>query len=148
LKTNTEFKAVAIVELGWDGAINSRDMSVLVKRDVVTLMSHSETLTEKSTFHPISGVRGIAIEPDVKPSAAYKGSDFKIALATDSALRLSNKIVIKPRVNYDDYGIEISSALMPLANAEAKHFGIEVNGNIVARGASCTHLRYTNRWFA
>jgi osmotically-inducible protein OsmY len=96
MKTDTELKADVIAELAWDSAINPTDIGVMVKHGVVTLTGHLETFAEKHAVeravHRVAGVRGIALELDVKLSTAHKRSDSEIAQAAASALLWNSNV--------------------------------------------------------
>jgi osmotically-inducible protein OsmY len=96
MKTDTDIKADVMAELAWDASINSTGIGVMVKQGVVTLTGHLDTFAEKHAVeravHRVSGVRGIALELDVKLSAAHRRSDSEIAQAAASALRWSSLI--------------------------------------------------------
>jgi osmotically-inducible protein OsmY len=96
MKTDTELKADVIAELAWDSAINPTGIGVMVKHGVVTLTGHLETFAEKHAVeravHRVAGVRGIALELDVKLSTAHKRSDSEIAQAAASALLWNSNV--------------------------------------------------------
>jgi osmotically-inducible protein OsmY len=96
MKTDTELKADVIAELAWDSAINPTGIGVMVKHGVVTLTGHLETFAEKHAVeravHRVEGVRGIALELDVKLSTAHKRSDSEIAQAAARALLWNSNI--------------------------------------------------------
>lgn len=96
MKTDTELKADVIAELAWDSAINPTGIGVIVKHGVVTLTGHLESFAEKHAVeravHRVAGVRGIALELDVKLSAAHKRSDSEIAQAAATALLWNSNV--------------------------------------------------------
>jgi osmotically-inducible protein OsmY len=96
MKTDTELKADVIAELAWDNAINPTGIGVMVKHGVVTLTGHLETFAEKHAVeravHRVEGVRGIALELDVKLSTAHKRSDSEIAQAAATALLWNSNV--------------------------------------------------------
>jgi osmotically-inducible protein OsmY len=96
MKTDTELKADVIAELAWDSAINPTGIGVMVEHGVVTLTGHLETFAEKHAVeravHRVAGVRGIALELDVKLSTAHKRSDSEIAQAAASALLWNSNV--------------------------------------------------------
>jgi osmotically-inducible protein OsmY len=91
MKTDAQLKADVTSELAWDPSINSPGIGVTVKDGVVTLTGHLDSLAQKHAVERatrrVSGVRGIAVELDVKLSAEHKRTDSEIAGAVLAALR-------------------------------------------------------------
>jgi osmotically-inducible protein OsmY len=96
MKTDMQLKADVTDELAWDPAINAASIGVMVKDGVVTLSGHLDTFGEKHAVERavrrVEGVRGIALELDVKLAAEHKRSDSEIAQAAASALRLNSMV--------------------------------------------------------
>jgi osmotically-inducible protein OsmY len=90
MKTDTQLKADVTAELAWDPAVNASGVGVIVKNGVVTLTGHLDTFAEKHAVERavrrVAGVRGIAVELDVKLAANHKRSDSEIAQAATAAL--------------------------------------------------------------
>ena len=101
MKADSDIKADVKEELVWDASINATGIGVLVKDGVVTLTGHLDTFAEKHgverAVRRVAGVRGIALELDVKLAAEHKRSDSEIAQAAASALRWSS-LVLDERV--------------------------------------------------
>src|SRR6187402_2127835 len=78
MKTDLQLKADVTAELAWDPAVNSAGIGVLVHDGVVTLTGHLDTFAEKvaaeRAVRRVAGVRGLAIELDVKLVAAHHRS--------------------------------------------------------------------------
>ncbi|MEO8387164.1 BON domain-containing protein [Polaromonas sp.] len=93
MKTDMQLKADVTAELAWEPAVNSASVGVLVNDGVVTLTGHLSSFAEKiaveKAVHRVAGVRGLAIELDVKLVAAHHRSDSEIASIAASALRWS-----------------------------------------------------------
>ncbi|MES2190979.1 MAG: BON domain-containing protein [Pseudomonadota bacterium] len=93
MKTDAQLKADVTSELAWEPAVNATGIGVIVKDGVVTLTGHLDTFAEKfaaeRAVRRISGVRGLAMELDVKLAAGHQRSDSEIAAAAASALRWS-----------------------------------------------------------
>ncbi len=93
MKTDMQLKADVTAELAWEPAVNSAGIGVLVNDGVVTLTGHLDTFAEKvaaeRAVRRVGGVRGLAIELDVKLVAAHHRSDSEIASVAASALRWS-----------------------------------------------------------
>jgi osmotically-inducible protein OsmY len=90
MKTDIQLKADVIDELAWEPAVNDSNIGVIVKNGIVTLTGHLDTFAEKHAaeraVRRVAGVRGIAVELDVKLSPAHKRSDSEIAEAAAAAL--------------------------------------------------------------
>jgi osmotically-inducible protein OsmY len=96
MKTDSELKDDVIGELACDAAIEPDSVGVIVDRGVVTLTGHVKTFGEKNAIERavgrVAGVRGIALELDVKLSVHHHRSDSEIAQAAASALRWNSAI--------------------------------------------------------
>jgi osmotically-inducible protein OsmY len=96
MKTDMQLKTDVIDELAWDPAINAAGIGVMVKDGVVTLTGHLDSFAEKHAVEKavrrVAGVRGIALELDVKLAAEHKRSDSEIAQAAVAALRLNSLV--------------------------------------------------------
>lgn len=93
MKTDMQLKADVTAELAWEPAVNAASIGVLVNDGVVTLTGHLDTFAEKyaaeRAVRRVAGVRGLAMELDVKLATGHQRSDSEIASATASALRWS-----------------------------------------------------------
>lgn len=91
MKTDMQLKADVASELAWDPAINAAGVGVTAKDGVVTLTGHLDSFAEKHAaeraVRRVAGVRGIAIELDVKLGSEQKRSDSEVAQAAIAALR-------------------------------------------------------------
>ena len=96
MKTDAHIKADVTEELAWDPAVNATGIGVAVKDGVVTLTGHLDSYAEKHAVeravHRVAGVRGIAVELDVKLAAEHKRSDSDIAQAAATALQLNSLV--------------------------------------------------------
>ena len=96
MKTDLQLKADVTDELAWDPAIDAAGIGVMVKDGVVTLAGHLDSFSEKHAVeraaHRVAGVRGIALELDVKLAAEHKRSDSEIAQSAATALRLKSLV--------------------------------------------------------
>ena len=106
MKIDMQLKTEVIDELAWDPAINATGIGVMVNDGVVTLTGHLDSFAEKHAIEKavrrVAGVRGIALELDVKLSAEHKRSDSEIAQAAVSALRLNSLVPVgKVRVEVE-----------------------------------------------
>jgi osmotically-inducible protein OsmY len=91
MKTDAQIKADVTAELAWDPSIHATAVGVVVKDGLVTLTGHLDSLAEKHAVERavrrVAGVRGIAVELEVKPAGEHKRSDAEIAKAALAALR-------------------------------------------------------------
>lgn len=96
MKTDMQLKVDVTDELAWDPAINAAGIGVMVKDGVVALTGHLDSFSEKHAVERavrrVAGVRGIALELDVKLAAEHKRSDSEIAQAAATALRLNSMV--------------------------------------------------------
>lgn len=91
MKTDLQLKSDVTAELAWDPSINATHVGVAVKNGVVTLSGEVDTYMQKHAVERavrrIAGVRGIALDLDVKLAPDHKRSDGEIAQAALYALR-------------------------------------------------------------
>ncbi len=91
MKTDAQIKADVTAELAWDPSIDAAAIGVMVKDGLVTVAGHLDSFAQKHAVERavrrVSGVGGIAVEPDVKLSADHKRGDSEIAEAILGALR-------------------------------------------------------------
>ncbi len=113
MKPDMQLKTDVIDELAWDPVINAAGIGVMVKDGVVTVTGHLDRFAEKHAIEKavrrVAGVRGIALELDVKLSAEHKRSDSEIAQAAVSALRLNSLVPVdKVQVEVEDGWVTLS----------------------------------------
>jgi osmotically-inducible protein OsmY len=91
MKTDFQLMADVTAELDADPSINANAIGVAVNDGVITVSGHLASFAEKHAVeravHRVSGVRGIALELDVKLAPEYRRSDTEIAEAASAALR-------------------------------------------------------------
>lgn len=96
MKTDAQLKTDVTDELFWDPVVNATHIGVIVNAGVVTLTGHLDTFAEKHAaeraVRRVAGVRGIALELDVKLAPAHERSDSEIAQAAISALRWNSLV--------------------------------------------------------
>jgi len=94
MKTDLQLKSDVTEELAWDASVNAAHIGVAVSEGVVTLTGHLDSFAEKHAaeraVRRVAGVRGIAVELDVKLSPEHERSDSEIAQAAASALHLNS----------------------------------------------------------
>lgn len=133
MKTDLQLKSDVTDELAWDPSVNATNIGVAVKEGVVTLSGTLDTFAEKHAaeraVRRVAGVRGIALDLDVKLAPEHKRSDTEVAQAATTALQL-NSLVPDGKVKVEvedgwvtltgevDWGYQFSSAeqcIRPLA---------------------------------
>lgn len=96
MKTDAQLKADLMAELAWDPAINAGAIGIAVDNGLVTLTGHLDTFAQKHAVERavrrVSGVRGLAIELDVKLAPEHRRSDSDIAQAAIAALRWNSLV--------------------------------------------------------
>ena len=91
MKTDSQLMADVTAELDCDPAINAKDIDVRVSDGLVTLTGHLDSYAQKQAVEQavrrVGGVRGIAIELDVKLAPEHRRSDAELARVAIEALR-------------------------------------------------------------
>lgn len=91
MKTDLQLKSDVTSELAWDPSISATAVGVMVKDGIVTLSGHLTTFAEKHAVERavrrVAGVRGLALNLDVKLASEHKRNDTEIADAAVTALR-------------------------------------------------------------
>jgi osmotically-inducible protein OsmY len=91
MKTDAQLKKDVEAELDWEPAVDARHVGVAVLDGVVTLSGHLATYGEKlaaeRAVQRVAGVRGVALELDVKLAPHHQLSDAEIAAAVQMAFK-------------------------------------------------------------
>jgi osmotically-inducible protein OsmY len=91
MKTDAQLKKDVQAELEWDPSINAAHVGVAVQEGVVTLSGHLGSFAEKVAVERaakrVAGVRGVAVELDVKLEPHHHVSDAEIAAAVQTAFK-------------------------------------------------------------
>jgi osmotically-inducible protein OsmY len=91
MKSDLQIKSDVTAELVWDPTVNATNVGVAVKDGVVTLGGTVDTYVEKHAVERaarrVSGVRGIAVELEVRLAPGHQRTDSEIAQAALHALR-------------------------------------------------------------
>ncbi|MBG9390232.1 BON domain-containing protein [Caenimonas aquaedulcis] len=91
MKSDIQLKADVTSELAWDPAVNATKVGVAVRDGVVTLSGTLDSFMEKYAVERaarrVTGVRGIAVDLEVRVAPSHKRNDQDIAQAAASALR-------------------------------------------------------------
>lgn len=92
-KSDSQLKKDVESELEWNAAVKANNIGVAVKDGVVTLSGHLDSFAEKyaaeRAVQRVLGVKGLAVELDVRLGASAKRTDADIAAAAESALHWS-----------------------------------------------------------
>lgn len=90
MKTDAQLKQDIIAELTWEPSVNASQIGVEVKNGTVTLAGHVDSYTEKwqaeRAAQRVSGVKGLAVEIDVKLPGLSKRTDADIARSAQNSL--------------------------------------------------------------
>lgn len=91
MKTDQQLKSDIVAELAWTPTVNSTGIGVAVKNGVVTLSGEVDTYLQKHAVERavrlVSGVRGIALDVEVRLAPGGKRGDAQVAEAALHALR-------------------------------------------------------------
>jgi osmotically-inducible protein OsmY len=90
-KSDSQLKKDVESELEWDAVVKSNNVGVAAKDGVITLSGHIDSYAEKyaaeRAVQRVQGVKGLAVELDVRLGSSAKRTDADIASAAESALR-------------------------------------------------------------
>ena len=90
-KSDAQLKKDVESELEWDAVVHANNIGVAVKDGVVTLSGHLDSFAEKyaaeRAVQRVLGVKGLAVELDVRLGANAKRTDAELASAAEQALR-------------------------------------------------------------
>jgi osmotically-inducible protein OsmY len=90
MKTDAQLKQDIIAELTWEPSVNASQIGVEVKDGTVTLAGHVDSYTEKChaerAAQRVSGVKGLAVEMNVKLPGISKRTDADIARSAQNVL--------------------------------------------------------------
>ena len=91
MKTDAQLRKDVETELEWDSSIDAAHVGVAAQDGVVTLTGHLATFAEKVAVERaakrVAGVRGLAVELDVKLEPHHRVSDAEIAAAVQTAFK-------------------------------------------------------------
>jgi osmotically-inducible protein OsmY len=84
-KSDSQLKKDVESELEWDAVVHANNIGVAVKAGVVTLSGHLDSFAEKyaaeRAVQRVQGVKGLAVELDVRLGATVKRTDAELASA-------------------------------------------------------------------
>lgn len=96
MKSDSQLKTDVEEELDWDPAVRLTSIGVEVKDGIVTLAGHLDSYTEKiaaeRAAQRVSGVKGLAVELDIRLLASANRVDGDIAATAVEALRWNASI--------------------------------------------------------
>ena len=91
MKSDLELKDDVLSELAWDPTVHADAIDVMVKDGVVALSGHLGTYAEKRAVEKavrrVTGVRGVALDLDVRLAPEHERGDSDIARAAIAALQ-------------------------------------------------------------
>lgn len=92
MKSDKQLRDDVMDELEWEPAVDAGDIGVEVKDGVVTLFGHLSSFAEKvaaeRAVQRVSGVKGLAVELDVRLPTHEARSDTELAHAAKSVLEM------------------------------------------------------------
>jgi len=90
MKTDKQLQEDVLAELIWDPAVDATAIGVAVSEGIVTLTGHVDTYPQRwsaeKAVQRVAGVKGLAVEIQVKIDGSRKRSDTEIAQAARHAL--------------------------------------------------------------
>lgn len=117
MKTDQLLKSDVTSELAWDTSVGERaGIGIAVKDGVVTLSGQVDNYMQKHAIERavrrVSGVRGIAIDLEVKRAGGAKTSDTDIAQAALSAMRWHSMVPEdRVQIEVDDGHVTLTGEL-------------------------------------
>lgn len=168
MKTDALLKSDVTSELAWDTSVGERaGIGIAVRDGVVTVSGQVDNYMQKQAIERavrrVSGVRGIAMDLEVKLAAGARPSDTDIAQAALNAMRW-HSMVPEERVQIEvedghvtlsgelDWAYQVASAeqcVRPLLGVKDITNGIRirphVNTSDIAAGISSALMRHAQR---
>jgi osmotically-inducible protein OsmY len=90
MKTDAQLKQDIVAELSWEPSVNASQIGVEVKDGTVTLAGHVDSYAEKChaerAAQRVSGIKGLAVEMDVKLPGLSQRTDADIARSAQNVL--------------------------------------------------------------
>ena len=116
MKTDLQIKSDVTAELVWDPAVDATNVGVAVKEGIVTLSGMVDTYLQKHAVERatrrVAGVRGIAVDLQVKLAPGHQRTDTDIAQAALHALRWHSLVPDdKVKVEVEDGWVTLSGEL-------------------------------------
>lgn len=116
MKTDLQIKSDVTAELVWDPAVNATNVGIAVKEGIVTLSGMVDTYLQKHAIERavrrVGGVRGIALDLQVRLAPGHQRTDTDIAQAALHALRWHSLVPDeKVKVEVEDGWVTLSGEL-------------------------------------
>jgi len=96
MKSDAQLKQDVTAELTWEPSVNASQIGVEVKDGTVTLAGHVDSYTEKlaaeRAAQRVSGVKGLAVEMDVRLPGLNKRTDADIARSAQNVLEWTTSV--------------------------------------------------------
>lgn len=96
MKMDAQLKQDVIAELTWEPSVNASQIGVEVKDGTVTLAGHVDSYMEKlaaeRAAQRVSGVKGLAVEMDVRLPGLNKRTDADIARSAQNVLEWTTSV--------------------------------------------------------
>lgn len=96
MKNDQQLKTEVSAELRWDAAVNAANIGVAARDGVITLSGQVDTYLQKHAAERavkrVAGVRGIAMDIEVKLAPGHARTDTDIAQAALDALRWHSQV--------------------------------------------------------
>ena len=113
MKTDEQLKTDVSAELRWDPAVNDTHIGVAVRNGIVTLNGTVDNYVQKHAVERaarrVAGVRGIALDLEVRLAPGHARTDAEIAQAAAHALRWHSLVPDdKVRVEVEDGWVRLS----------------------------------------
>jgi osmotically-inducible protein OsmY len=90
MKTDMQLQEDVLAELKWDPAVDETAIGMVVSEGIVTLTGHVDTYPQRwsaeKAVQRVAGVKGLAVEIQVKIDGSRRRSDTEIAQAARHAL--------------------------------------------------------------
>lgn len=126
MKTDQQLKSDVVAELAWDQAVDPTHVGVAVLDGTVALSGQVDTYLQKHAVERavrrVPGVRGIAMDVDVRLAPGHQRSDAEVARAAVHALAWHSQIPQdKVKVQVDDGWVTLTGEVdwgYQLASAE------------------------------
>lgn len=120
MKTDSGLKQSVIEELAWDPTVNETQVGVEVRGGVVTLTGHLDSYAEKLAAERavlrVAGVKGLAVELDVRVPGDLRRTDADIASAASVALSWDSTVPT------DDIKVTVEGGILHLSGEVAREF--------------------------
>lgn len=113
MKTDQQLKSDVVAELAWTPAVNATNIGIAVKNGIVTVSGEVDTYLQKHAVERavrmVSGVRGIAVDVEVRLAPGDRRGDAQVAEAAVHALRWHSLVPDdKVKVEVEDGWVTLS----------------------------------------